>query len=139
MDLIKNTSFITSLFIIFAILVTVLGLYREYLYREEDRRHREKMIEKLNALESKLNKSVEAGEMSKETAQKIRNIFLSDTISINDEVKTKLSPSNKTSLKDKTNKERPIIDNKTTLKDELQIEVIRGKEKDDDKSTKNGK
>lgn len=78
------------------ILVLVLGVYREHLYREKDRQqeetHQQKMIKKLNALDSKLGSLVEDGTITRETSKEIKNIFLhvSDTISLKDEVEFKI-------------------------------------------------
>jgi len=43
MDFLKNTYLVTGLYIIFAILVVLLGLWREHIFREKSSKHQDEL------------------------------------------------------------------------------------------------
>ncbi len=116
MELFKNTSLITFLWITLGIMLIVVGVYRDYLYRDEDTKQKnmiinlqENLIEiqkaqvalqqetmmKQTRLQQTLDAFVKEGKISQETAKEILKVELSDNVSVTDNVEMKLSPVDK--------------------------------------------
>lgn len=104
MGLLKNTTFITYLWIFLGFAVIALGAYREHLYREKDSKQQKALIETQNrllegqtALHNKVNELVKQGKITKEAAQEILTTTLkaSSRISFEAEVIKKPSPTEK--------------------------------------------
>jgi uncharacterized protein YaaR (DUF327 family) len=107
MELLKNTTFITVLWIIFGITVIVLGVYREHLYREKDS-HQQKelmemqkrMLEEQTTIKNTVNELVKQGKITKEVAHEILETVVSSQVSVKDEVTIRLSPAEEMSSKE---------------------------------------
>jgi hypothetical protein len=99
MDLMKNTTFVTWLWIFCGILVVVLGVYREHLYRDNDSHQQKKLMEMQKrvldeqiALKNTVNELVRQGKITKATAQEILKTVVSSQVTLTEEVIMKLSP-----------------------------------------------
>lgn len=99
----KNTTFITVMWILFGILVIVLGVYREHLYREKDRQQQKELmemqrriLEEQTAIKNTVNELVKQGKITKEAAQEILETVVSSQVTVKDEVRIRLTPPERT-------------------------------------------
>ena len=134
MDLFKNTIFVTVIWIILAFLLSLIGIYREHLYREQSKKQQieaqqdlhkrmSKMQTLLEKIDNTVNNAVKSGKMDKDTAKEIKNIYhetLTDRIVLNDKVEVIKNPP------DNNSGTGPV-----TLKDE--VEVIKNPSNKDSK------
>jgi Na+/phosphate symporter len=143
-ELLKSITLVNILWIAAAIAVIILGFYREHLYRQDSDKKQNDIIQlqkKIIALQDDNNKRQgeilttvrnleKRGEISPESAGKIIHVILSENISLQDSAETKLSPSKESSKKEDYKNDDPKSD-KTTLKDGLEIKVLRSESQKD--------
>lgn len=135
MDLLKNMTVINLVYILLGILLILVGVYRENVYRDKDEKQKNRIIELQQkqielqqridsnqiSLQNTIDHLVKTGEMTKETANKILKIDLKDNVSVEDSVEMKLRPSGKSpniSLKDNIEIKR-VPSDKSTVKEEI--------------------
>ena len=96
MDIFKNSLFINTIWVILAVLFIIVGFYREELFKKENKELQNKIIDsntkildlskqttdlsqvilkKQNLFEVTLNNAVKSGQISQDTAKKLRNIY----------------------------------------------------------------
>lgn len=103
MDIFKNSLFINTIWVILAVLFIVVGFYREELFKKENKELQNKIIDsntkildlskqtidlnqvilkKQSLFEVTLNNAVKSGQISQDTAKKLRNIYY-ENVSLN--------------------------------------------------------
>jgi hypothetical protein len=96
MEILKNTFFINTIWIILAVLFIVIGFYREELFKADNKDLQNKIIslnqqtidlsqvilQKQKLFELTLSKAVKSGQINQDTARKLRNIY-NESISLN--------------------------------------------------------
>jgi hypothetical protein len=82
------------MWILSGILVIVLGVYRERLYREKDRQQQKELmetqrriLEEQTAIKNTVNELVKQGKITKEAGQEILETVISSQVTVKDELK----------------------------------------------------